>query len=373
MFVFGTDKFITDIAKAKESPFPLSPVEPSEGDSRWFADSVILNRRKAVVLIHEESLLTLVMWPLKKQELSQVENIIQYAKQNYYNYLGLNWMKQMEIEKKVEEREVHLKRAVGSSPVEELIDDTISYLKWRVRGYDEEDIVQLKVMEKVNNRLIHYSDGSKQTPLTKWEDYLNEKGLGKNLIFTPPVAELKVTLNLDLENDVSRTIQVPLTYTFNQLHDILQRAFMWDNYHLHQFTFEKSKGMTVRLVDDEESLFYKEANEIIKFDREVQLIEYLNQGDTFTYEYDFGDDWTHTIEVTNILENSMLRSAKLMNMTGDPVPEDVGGPNGFAEFKNVMNDPSHENYEHFASWSEKYRYRLKHYTKDWINQRLDDL
>ncbi|WP_425541700.1 IS1096 element passenger TnpR family protein [Alkalibacterium iburiense] len=32
------------------------------------------------------------------------------------------------------------------------------------------------------------------------------------------------------------------------------------------------------------------------------MIEYLRQGDVFTYGYDFGDDWKHEIEVTEVIE-----------------------------------------------------------------------
>ncbi|GAB2319939.1 hypothetical protein IRB23SM22_22000 [Alkalibacterium sp. s-m-22] len=370
MLIHTTDKFMSEIEKAKGHVLPLNPTNPNE--NAWLVHIAILNRRKALVLVHLETQLTLVAWPLKKEELSKIENIIHYVRQAYFDYLGLNWVKQMEIEKKFDNRDlVWTKGENIDTP--DYLEEVIRPLRMEVRGFDDEEIVQLKLMEKVNNRLVTYTDGTEDTPLNKWESFLSDKGLGENLVFTPPVAELKVSLELETEEDVVRVLQVPMTYTFNQLHHILQKAFMWDDYHLHQFTFEKPNGMSVCLVDDDESFGYKQRQQIMKYDEEVQLLEYIRSGDVFLYEYDFGDDWRHRIEVTQIIEKQSLRKARLIDMQGDPVPEDVGGVDGYAEFKQVMSDPSDEQYEHFSMWSERFRSRLSIHTLNSINFSLDRL
>lgn len=58
MLIHTTEKYITEIEKAKGTPIPMSSHESSE--SSWLAHVVILNRRKALVLMHSETLLTLV-------------------------------------------------------------------------------------------------------------------------------------------------------------------------------------------------------------------------------------------------------------------------------------------------------------------------
>lgn len=276
----------------------------------------------------------------------------------------------MEIEDNIESRDIIFVEEENPGLVSDL-EDTVDFLKLAVRVYDDETILQLRLMEKVNNRILTYSDGSKETPLKKWEHFLNDEGLGEDLIFTPPVVELKVSLKLETEPDVIRKLHVPVTYTFNQLHQILQKAFMWSDYHLHQFVFDRPNGMSVCLVDNEESFGYKERVQIMKYDEEVQLLEYLRSGDVFTYEYDFGDDWKHEIEVTEIIENATLRTARVVEMKGDPVPEDVGGTDGYAEFKQVMSDPADDQYDHFFRWSQRYRNRLSFHSMDWINREID--
>lgn len=368
MLIHTTEKYITEIEKAKGRSLPMSSHESN--DSSQVAHVVILNRRKALVLIHSETLLTLVAWPLKKEELSKIERIIDYVRHNYFDYLGLNWVNQMEIEDEIESRDITFIKEENPGLVSYL-EDTVDFLKSAVRVYDDETVLQLKLMEKVNNRSLKYPDGSTDTPLKKWENYLSNNGLGENLIFTPPVVELKVSLKLDTEPEVIRKLHIPMTCTFNQLHHIIQKAFMWDDYHLHQFVFDRPNDMSVCLVDNDESFGYKERFQIMKYDEDVQLIEYLRSGDVFTYEYDFGDDWIHEIEVSEIIENATLRTARVVEMRGDPVPENVGGTGGYAEFKRVMSDPTDEQYDHFSLWSERYRNRLSIHSMEWINRSID--
>ncbi|GAA0365695.1 hypothetical protein GCM10008932_17340 [Alkalibacterium iburiense] len=73
-----------------------------------------------------------------------------------------------------------------------------------------------------------------------------------------------MSLKLDTEPDVIRKLHVPMTYTFNQLHHILQEAFMWDDYHLHQFVFNRQNERSICLVDDDESFGYKEKYQMMK-------------------------------------------------------------------------------------------------------------
>ena len=46
-------------------------------------------------------------------------------------------------------------------------------------------------------------------------------------------------IELDGSRDpvIKRTVEVPASYTFQELHYVLQYAFAWQNYHLHSFTF----------------------------------------------------------------------------------------------------------------------------------------
>ena len=83
-----------------------------------------------------------------------------------------------------------------------------------------------------------------------------------------------------------RRLQVPSTITLRALHDVLQAAFGWEDYHM--WVFQTPLGR------------YGVA------DRELQIsnaaAKRLDQvaprkGDRLSYTYDFGDNWEHTILV----------------------------------------------------------------------------
>lgn len=50
----------------------------------------------------------------------------------------------------------------------------------------------------------------------------------------PQTLTLKITLS-DIKPPIWRRIVVPASYTFQQLHHVIQVAMGWDNYHLWQF------------------------------------------------------------------------------------------------------------------------------------------
>ena len=102
------------------------------------------------------------------------------------------------------------------------------------------------------------------------------------------VHTIKVTL-AGSRPPIWRRLQVPSTITLRALHDVLQAAFGWEDYHM--WVFETPLGR------------YGVA------DRELQIsnaaAKRLDQvaprkGDRLSYTYDFGDNWEHTILVEAI-------------------------------------------------------------------------
>ena len=65
MLIHTTDKFMSEIEKAKGHALQLTPTKQIE--NAWLAHILILNRRKALVLVHSETQLTLIAWPLKNK------------------------------------------------------------------------------------------------------------------------------------------------------------------------------------------------------------------------------------------------------------------------------------------------------------------
>ncbi|WP_263364137.1 plasmid pRiA4b ORF-3 family protein [Geobacillus zalihae] len=95
---------------------------------------------------------------------------------------------------------------------------------------------------------------------------------------------------------------MPGDMTFAELHRVLQKAFDWEDRHLHTFYITKTRGTAKLRIeigndvgDGWDDADYKEHKERL-FDWLVQ------EGDRCLYIYDFGDDWEHEIVLEKIVE-----------------------------------------------------------------------
>ncbi len=112
------------------------------------------------------------------------------------------------------------------------------------------------------------------------------------------IYELKITLRL-LGQSVFRKIHVDGRITFDDLHRILQIAFNWDDYHLHEFFVTKTNGTKVENVSIT-SNSEKDDNFFIMLDeydeKKEKIADWFKIAkDSVIYTYDFGDDWRHEI------------------------------------------------------------------------------
>ena len=70
---------------------------------------------------------------------------------------------------------------------------------------------------------------------------------------------------------------------------------------------------------------------------------FTSEKQSYTYIYDFGDDWVHQIVLEKILPEEIKRPVCL-NGKGACPPEDCGGPWGYENLKTILADPKHEEY-----------------------------
>jgi hypothetical protein len=158
------------------------------------------------------------------------------------------------------------------------------------------------------------------------------------------IARLKITLN-DVKPVVRRRVEVPLTLRLDRLHLTIQAAMGWTNSHLYE----------IRAGDVGWSTLYPEADWTDDFldARKARLADVLDDVGTKTlrYLYDFGDGWKHTIKVERFIDPEPgVVYPRLIEAVGRCPPEDVGGPWGYAEFVETLNDPKHERHAEFAEW-----------------------
>jgi hypothetical protein len=153
------------------------------------------------------------------------------------------------------------------------------------------------------------------------------------------IVQIKVKLLGVNKPPVWRRLQLRADTRLDQLHEILQAALGWENYHMHVFSFgEQEFG-----IPDRELGFSDE--------RQVSLGELIDPGTAFRYTYDFGDDWEHEILVEDLLDaDPDTHYPVLIAAKGACPPEDCGGPWGYANLKETLADPNHDEHQDMLEW-----------------------
>ena len=86
-------------------------------------------------------------------------------------------------------------------------------------------------------------------------------------------------------------IQISTEASFDQLNQLIQEKFGWDNSHLYQFIVDGQYFISEYQDDfSDDELFAKDQ----------KLIDFLSPGQEFRYIYDLGDCWEHHITVEAI-------------------------------------------------------------------------
>ncbi len=159
-----------------------------------------------------------------------------------------------------------------------------------------------------------------------------------------PVYQLKVTLN-DSKPPIWRRLLVPGDITLAYLHHLIQAAFGWYDYHLHQFIVREQYYSQPSFELDEYMARVGDERRI-RLDRLVPGEKFK-----FRYEYDFGDSWLHDILVEKILPPDPQRTlpACIKGRRACP-PEDVGGIWGYYGFLEALQDPNHPEHDDYLEW-----------------------
>jgi hypothetical protein len=154
------------------------------------------------------------------------------------------------------------------------------------------------------------------------------------------IAQLKVTLMGVTKPPVWRRLLVPANIRLDRLHDIIQAAMGWEDYHLHAFTAAGiDYGPPNPDLDDRD-------------ERATTLERLISKpGDRMRYTYDFGDGWEHEILVEELLigETGMRYPACVGGKSRCP-PEDCGGSWGYASLRETLADPDHEEHANMIEW-----------------------
>lgn len=172
--------------------------------------------------------------------------------------------------------------------------------------------------------------------------------------------KLKVTLD-NVKPDVVRELIVPLKMSLGALHWTLQSAMGWHNCHMHDFriraTRESFGDPSMCHVDEDEE--------------DILILDLLGRGvKKLRYNYDFGDDWKHTLVFGRTLKAAPDgKYPQCIGGQGACPPEDSGGPWGYMENLAVLANPKQAEYKETREWMGA-SFDPNHFSVDEVNARL---
>ena len=157
------------------------------------------------------------------------------------------------------------------------------------------------------------------------------------------IAVLRIQLD-EIEPAIWRRVAVPLSTTLKSLHDIIQATMGWLDCHLYLF---EVGGLRYGDPDPEYDF-----DPPMRRASSAKLGKLIDRGEsTFTYVYDFGDNWRHTLAVERIEERrpNVPYPCFIEGARRCP-PEDVGSIHGFADFLEAVTTRGHPERKAMLTW-----------------------
>jgi len=212
---------------------------------------------------------------------------------------------------------------------------------WQDEEFEEKDDLDMRISEEFDD----FMESMKE----KIDQEYDFKHLSQQTLKNSKTLQFKIQLKGVDKPAVWRRVSVPSYYTFWHFHEILQVAFDWDSFHMYHFSEKVYGSSPVITSSDPETDFFEEdqleASEVMLSDI------FKKEGKSYTYLYDFGDNWEHRILLEKISPYNG-ESPKLLAGKGKCPPEDSGGAPGYAYLKEILNDPNHPEYEEYRDWLE---------------------
>jgi len=143
--------------------------------------------------------------------------------------------------------------------------------------------------------------------------------------------------------------------TFLDLHEAIQDACGWKNYHLFLFMQPGSGPRRLPIAGipngEDRAIYGSRVPDAPK----VPLTSFFSEDKSVQcrYLYDYGDHWFHEVNLLGEKEVSEVFQRRLVDGKRAFPPEDCGGITGYERFLKVVNnakDPEGEDIEHLWGW-----------------------
>lgn len=222
------------------------------------------------------------------------------------------------------------------------------------------------------------------------------------------IFQLRISLN-GVRPEIWRRFLVEDNISFEKLHNIIQIVMGWENYHLYEFKignesiipeeegYNLAEGSFKKLFSSPEFIKMLEQKDLSKgsasldINKMNKILKNIEKNETkkqygvtakinlliksenqkFTYIYDFGDCWEHTVVVEKILDRDDSKKYPIcMDGGRNCPPEDCGGVYGYDELMKIRKNKNHHYYkERIVDWlGEDYDPEL--FVVDWVNAEL---
>lgn len=342
-------------------------IKPTEASEKplfcWHANLLNINRRKTIVLMNNSNWYIIVLHGIKAKDKNSIGDIIKEAIKGTLLAEGIK-------EEAVERYIQYAPEVVFSKTKDRSMVGKLNQACETVYFYSEllktDSLIQIDASLKISTYpAFHKSDLTypNEEMYKDLEDFFGQS------IFQFKAAIIKVTLNLK-NSRVWRRLIMPYDITFEKLHLIIQTAFNWQNWHLHDFVVYDKNGPVVNIVQSEDD--YELTSDLPRvLETDLRIGNYVPKHKQLLYRYDFGDNWEHRIEFEDLEFGYDKNYPVCLDGEGSTPPEDVGAENGYKEFMNIISNPGHAEYAETKRWANMQRY--KEFNIDKVNYSLKRL
>jgi hypothetical protein len=332
----------------------------------WHANLIRVNGRKTVVLMNDSNRYVIVLYGLKASDFKRLDDIIIQA---IRETLQEEHIRDEVIAHYIDHaQKVTYTKTKDRSAVAKLnwACDSVFFYQILIKN---RAIIQSDISLRINR--LPVGAGSNNYIYPNRELYQDLESLVGHPVFGCKAVVLKVTMDLE-RHSVWRRIAVPVNSRFSRFHRVLQAAFGWRDYHLHEFYIYGSEKhdnrdyinhpgyhregyrLCVCVVDSEEAFEYGGDVPMVH-EADVILADYIPA--PMKYTYDFGDNWQHYIEVESVIDDYDKNYPVCLAGEGNAPPEDVGGEYGYEEFLTIMADKKHPEHDQMAAWAASQGYK----------------
>lgn len=164
----------------------------------------------------------------------------------------------------------------------------------------------------------------------------------------PTALQFEIALD-EIEPRIWRRIRIPTDASMWDLHVAIQDAMGWFDCHLHEFIVPSSAAeepVSIGIPTDDDFKPVTAGWEV-----PVALV-FRARGDAFKYHYDFGDGWTHSVVLEDVVNSGRpIRKPTCVAGARACPPEDCGGFPGYAELLRALANRKHPEHDEMKAWA----------------------